>query len=226
VERISEDDEVGELKVNEMTVNIQKQPLQPAKPLTKEKCQFILVHAMLNVTDLFKQIYLDLLLKHHEVISDNKYNLGKCSTAMHDIELKNEAPIYVKQFKIHKDQQEAVKQHVEELLKLGVKSNFCSCQGGQRSLDHSRFFCNQSTDHGGQILNERCAGMHQGIWASRMDIFFYQGVPGLQLHQLEAVLRRTKKHSLLKLPLSVGEWIITMFIYKENILHCTRTTSQ
>jgi hypothetical protein len=39
---------------------------------------------------------------------------------MHDIELKNETLIYVKQFKIHEDQQEAVKQHVEELLKLGV----------------------------------------------------------------------------------------------------------
>ena len=63
-----------------------------------------------------KQKYLDLLLKHHEVISDNKYDLGKCSTAMHDIELKSETPIYVKQFKIQEDQQAAV----QELLKLGV----------------------------------------------------------------------------------------------------------
>jgi hypothetical protein len=51
---------------------------------------------------------LDLLLKHHEVISDNKYDLGKCSTATHDIELKSETPIYVKQFKIQEDQQAAV----------------------------------------------------------------------------------------------------------------------
>ena len=70
--------------------------------------------------DLFKQKYLDLLLKHHEVISDNKYNLGKCSTAMHAIELKSETPIYVKQFKIQEDQQAAVQRPVEELLKLGV----------------------------------------------------------------------------------------------------------
>ncbi len=39
---------------------------------------------------------------------------------MHDIELKSETPIYVKQFKIQEDQQAAVQQHVEELLKLGV----------------------------------------------------------------------------------------------------------
>jgi hypothetical protein len=39
---------------------------------------------------------------------------------MPDIELKSEAPIYVKQFKIEEDQQEAVQRHVEELLKLRV----------------------------------------------------------------------------------------------------------
>jgi hypothetical protein len=47
-----------------MTVNIQKQQLPPAKPLTKEKHQYILEHATLNVPDRFKQKYLDLLLKH------------------------------------------------------------------------------------------------------------------------------------------------------------------
>ncbi len=41
VERISDEDKVGELNVNEMTVNIQKQQLPPAKPLTKEKHQYI-----------------------------------------------------------------------------------------------------------------------------------------------------------------------------------------
>ncbi len=88
---------------------MQKQQLPPAKPLTKEKRQYILENAMLYVPETFKQKYLDLLLKHHEVISGNKYNLGKCSTAMHDIEQENEASIYVKQFKIHEAPQEAVK---------------------------------------------------------------------------------------------------------------------
>ena len=120
VENLREEDEVGELNVNEMTVNIQKQQLPPAKILTQEKRKYIAEHATLNVPEQFKKKYLDLLMKHHEVISDNKYDLGKCSTAMHDIEMKSENPIYVKQFKIQDDQQEAVKRHVEELLKLGV----------------------------------------------------------------------------------------------------------
>jgi hypothetical protein len=94
--------------------------LPPAKPLIAVKRQYILEHATLNVPEEFKQKYLYLLLKHHRVISDNKFDLGKCSTAMHDIELKSETLIYVKQFKIQEDQQAAVQRHVEELLKLGV----------------------------------------------------------------------------------------------------------
>jgi hypothetical protein len=42
----------------------------------------------------------------------------------HDIELKIETPIYVKQFKIHDNQQEAVKQHVEVASGLVVKTIF------------------------------------------------------------------------------------------------------
>ncbi len=52
--------------------------LSPAKPLTAAKRQYILKKATLNVPDSFKLKYLDLLLKYHKVISDNKYNLGKC----------------------------------------------------------------------------------------------------------------------------------------------------
>jgi hypothetical protein len=44
VERLSEEDEVGELNVTEMTVNIQKQQLPPAKPLIAAKRQYILEH--------------------------------------------------------------------------------------------------------------------------------------------------------------------------------------
>jgi hypothetical protein len=58
MERLSEEDQVGELNINEMTVNIQKQQLVPTKPITKEKRQYILKHATLNVPESFKQKYL------------------------------------------------------------------------------------------------------------------------------------------------------------------------
>jgi hypothetical protein len=109
---------------------------------------------MLNVPETFKQKYLDLLLKHHEVISDNKYNLGKCSTAMHDIELKNETPIYVKQFKIQEHQQEAVlmtcgrivgTRSGQAIQQEYQQSNVCGCQEGRSHPDCARFLGNQPT---------------------------------------------------------------------------------
>ncbi len=52
VERISEEDKVGKLKVNEMSVNIQKQQLPQAKPLTKEKniCAFWSMPSSISLT--------------------------------------------------------------------------------------------------------------------------------------------------------------------------------
>ncbi len=70
MESVSDEVKVGEQDV--MTVNIQKQQMPPAKPFRKEKHLYILEHATLNVSDTFTQKYLDLLLKYHEVISDNK----------------------------------------------------------------------------------------------------------------------------------------------------------
>ena len=62
---------------------------------------------------------------------------------MHDIELKSETPIYVKQFKIQEDQQEAVQGHVEELLKLKVvrpsNSKF-KCSSWPRRTEASKLF--------------------------------------------------------------------------------------
>jgi hypothetical protein len=157
VEQISDVDEVGELNSNEMTVNIHKQLLLPAKPLTKEKRHYILEDAMLNVPDMFKKKYLGLMLKDHEVISDNKYNLGKCSTAMHDIELKNKTLIYVKQFKIHKSSQTMYGRAFEagrgQALWQQVQQSYVhSGQEGRISLNRSRFSCNQSALPGPQLV--------------------------------------------------------------------------
>jgi hypothetical protein len=44
--------------------------------------------------------YLEVLLRHHEAVSKNKFDLGRTDTLMHEIALKTQEPIYVKQFKI------------------------------------------------------------------------------------------------------------------------------
>ncbi len=54
----------------------------------------------MQVPEQFHQQYLDVLLHHHEAISKDKFDLGKTDTLMHEVALRTQEPIYVKQFKI------------------------------------------------------------------------------------------------------------------------------
>jgi hypothetical protein len=92
-----------------------------AQPLTPEKEAFIRKAANLeHVPAGLRQAYLEVLLKNHTAVSQHKMDLGRTETLMHDIELKDEEPVYVKQFKIPDAHREEVEQHVAEWLKLGV----------------------------------------------------------------------------------------------------------
>jgi hypothetical protein len=52
------------------------------------------------VPEQYQQQYLKLLLQNHEAVSQDKFELGRTDTLMHEIALKTEEPVYVKQFKI------------------------------------------------------------------------------------------------------------------------------
>jgi hypothetical protein len=66
---------------------------------------------------------------------------------MHDIELKTEDPIYIKQFRIPEAQREAVQKHIEELLKLGVVKP-------SRSKFNSLIFVVNKKDGGMRIVQD------------------------------------------------------------------------
>jgi hypothetical protein len=53
-------------------------------------------------------------------ITNSLFDTGRSQDTAHDIQLKKQDPIYLKQFRIPEAQQEAVQKHVEDLLKLGV----------------------------------------------------------------------------------------------------------
>jgi hypothetical protein len=59
-----------------------------------------------------KQKYIALLLEHHEAISNSLFDTDQCQTIAHDIKLKKQDPIYMKQFRIPEAQREAVQKHV------------------------------------------------------------------------------------------------------------------
>ncbi len=68
--------------------------------LSPQKRQFIEKTVNLNVPQQFLEQYLKVILKNHEAVSQNKFDLGRTDTLMPEIALKTLEPIYVKQFKI------------------------------------------------------------------------------------------------------------------------------
>ena len=56
----------------------------------------------------------------HEAISEDQFDLGQCRTDLHEITLKTDEPIFVKQFKIPDAHMEEVEKHFVKWLKVGV----------------------------------------------------------------------------------------------------------
>jgi hypothetical protein len=98
----------------------QRANARPRQTLTAKKRQFIESNIKLHVHEQFQQKYLNLVLKHHEAISQDKFDIGRTDTLMHEIALKTTEQIYVKQFKIPDAHCQEVKKHVLEWLKLGI----------------------------------------------------------------------------------------------------------
>jgi hypothetical protein len=104
----------------------QREAARPREVLSARKKQFIIDIAKLQVPEQFQKQYLNQLLKNHEAISQDKFDLGQTDTLMHVITLKTAEPIYVKQFKIPDAHHKEVEKHVLEWLKRGVIQPACS----------------------------------------------------------------------------------------------------
>ncbi len=74
----------------------QREATRPRAVLSAKKRQFIIDNAKLQVPEQIQKQYINLLLKNHEAISQDKFNLGCTDTLMHKIALKTAEPIYVK----------------------------------------------------------------------------------------------------------------------------------
>jgi hypothetical protein len=68
----------------------------------------------------YKQRYLDILYKCQEVISIDKFDLGRAKNLTLKIYLKDEIPVYCKQFKIPEAHQTFIEATLDKWLKLGV----------------------------------------------------------------------------------------------------------
>jgi len=121
----------NESELNSVISSIQQRVKHTNTKLTK---QDIATKAKLNVPFEFRQQYIDTLYKHQKAISLDKHDLGLASSFKHKIHLKDNNPVYRKQFKIPEAHQDFIEQTLDEWLKLGVvrRSN---------SLYNSPIFC-------------------------------------------------------------------------------------
>ncbi len=138
---------------------------QSTEKLTTEKRQFIEKTIHLNMPEQFRKQYLKVILKNHQAVSRDKFDLGRTDTLMHEIALKIEEPIYVKQFKIPDAHRQEVERHVLEWLKLGViqpaRSQYNSpifpgMKKRWRGKISARLSCIEQSILHRQVLYERC----------------------------------------------------------------------
>ena len=105
--------------INKMETKASKLLTHPSELNKFLSDQEIADRANLNVPDNFKEQYLQLLRKHRKVISVSKTDLGRCKTYKHKLYLKDDQPVYHKQFPLKPDHQSFVEQSLQEWLRSG-----------------------------------------------------------------------------------------------------------
>ena len=92
------------------------------KPLTKEKKQYIEEHLKLGPTlaPAQKAKLKEIIMEHHEAFGGHPYDIGVTTTYVHDIKVKDETPLYQKQFRLAQTHKEWLTNHVKKLVEVGV----------------------------------------------------------------------------------------------------------
>ncbi len=74
----------------------------------------------LGAPEPYRSRYIDILVKHQAAISLDKYDLGLAKNFTHRIHLKDDQPIFRKQFNLPEAHTQFIEQSLDEWLKLGV----------------------------------------------------------------------------------------------------------
>jgi hypothetical protein len=70
----------------------------------------------------WQEKYLASILRNHDVFSRDKFDIGRTDILSHTVQLKDEEPVYVKQFRIPDTHRSVLVEHLNNWLKLGVVS--------------------------------------------------------------------------------------------------------
>jgi hypothetical protein len=104
--------------------NFGKDPPEPGRgqtiPLSDDERKTLADKAQIKAEEPWKQRYLDLILRYHDVCSKNKYDLGFADVIQHSIRMQDEIPVHNRQFRVPFEHESVLHDYVDELLKQGA----------------------------------------------------------------------------------------------------------
>ena len=125
-----------------------RDPKVARPPLTESKKQYLLANLDLEgIPRELRDLYVRFVLANHDIFSASKYQLGHCKTVQHRINLRDNEPIYVPQFKIPHHYESTILAHVQEWLRCGV---IRKC----RSPYNSPIFCVEKPGGGLRVVQD------------------------------------------------------------------------
>ena len=81
-----------------------RQPEEPPRGAitepTREELAFLHEHINIQAPDLWATTYREMLYRYHDVISKGKFDLGWTDVVEHKIELSDDDPVHIRQFRI------------------------------------------------------------------------------------------------------------------------------
>ncbi|NBR25185.1 MAG: hypothetical protein EBU08_15700, partial [Micrococcales bacterium] len=89
-------------------------------PLHAKDVKSFIDRIRMNVPTAYRNKYVSLFLKNHDIFSRNKADLGRANNFEHNIRLKSSLPIYRKQFRIPEAHQESLDKQIDEWVKMGI----------------------------------------------------------------------------------------------------------
>ena len=111
----TKDIEAKILPVNEAKISSFNVPTTGVIPnCSSEKRKYLLDNLKCPSDPHLQKEYENLILKNHDVFAKDKYDLGFSDAVSHKINMKNNQPIFVKQFRIPDAHQEVILEHINE----------------------------------------------------------------------------------------------------------------
>jgi hypothetical protein len=110
--------ELNDESVNTIFGNIGKKPKDPkwgeGPPLEQKEKKVLKKRLQDLAEELWRQQYVDLMLRYHDVLSKDKFDLG---LGEHSIVMEDERPVHQKQFRVPFAHEEVLYEYVDKLLK-------------------------------------------------------------------------------------------------------------